>query len=264
LVRPLQDLLSTMLLRQLGVRKVNELELAPEYKGLQSDNGLSRTALDSVRDLFSNYLKTSGWIESQNHSTSLLDGKLIPWLSYPFLFELSNWKLSQVQVLEFGSGASSIYFARHAQSVVSYEFESRYAESVMRPVLALHPNLTLHSANEYSFLDMLATKSESLSSLISEIEKSEVILIDGGPRNEIAGIIARKAVRDAIVVFDNTDLEDWSLGRKLLREGGFTEIPYHGLGNLNPYSWTTSLFLRNLGALEKLRGNPKVTEVLNT
>jgi hypothetical protein len=92
--------------------------------------------------------------------------------------------------------------------------------------------------------------------LISEIEKSQIILIDGGPRTEIARFIALKALKDAVIVFDSTNLEDWSLGRKYLNESGFIEIPYHGLGSLNPYSWTTSLFLRNLGTLELLRGNP--------
>ncbi len=244
-----------MFVRQLGVKKLKSFELAPGDRAFSSEHYLSRTAVDSVRDLFHNFLETSGWVESQNHSTSYFKGEFMPWLTYPFLFELSNWKLSKVKVLEFGSGASSMYFSQHAESVVSYEFDSMYAELVMRPAIPRCPNLTLHTFNEGVFLDLLGTKSENLSSLISDIEKSQIILIDGGPRNEIAGLIALKAPKDAIVVFDNTDLVEWSLGRKLLTESGFIEIPYHGLGNLNPYSWTTSLFFRNLGALEQLRGN---------
>jgi hypothetical protein len=253
---PLQEFLSRLFVRQLGVKKLKSFELAPDDMAFSSEHYLSRTAVDSVRDLFHNFLETSGWVESQNHSASYFKGRLIPWLTYPFLFELSSWQLSKVKVLEFGSGASSIYFSRNAESVVTYEFDSTYAELVMHPILPRYPNLTLHTVNEAAFLNLLETKSENFSSLISEIEKSQIILIDGGPRNEIARFIALKALQDAVIVFDNTDLEDWSLGRKLLKESGFIEIPYHGLGNLNPYSWTTSLFLRNLETLELLRGKP--------
>ena len=82
-----------------------------------------------------------------------------------------------------------------------------------------------------------------------DISESDFIMIDGGPRNLIASLVARHSRQKVIVLVDNTDMMYLLNGCAILRSAGFVEIPFEGLGPLNSYQSRTSCFVRDLGAL---------------
>ena len=49
------------------------------------------------------------------------DGNPIPWYTYPAIEYLSQFDYSQKKIFEFGTGYSSMYWAKRAQKVISIE-----------------------------------------------------------------------------------------------------------------------------------------------
>jgi len=85
--------------------------------------------------------------------------------------------------------------------------------------------------------------------LIAMIEAADFIFIDGGPRNTWLELVSRYSNPKCILMVDNTDRIEWKNGLLTLESAGFVEIPFHGLGPLNPYAWTTSFFVRSFEGL---------------
>ena len=82
------------------------------------------------------------------------------------------------------------------------------------------------------------------------ISKPNWIFIDGGPRNFYAKLALTCAKPGVVFVLDNTD-ESYTLpARTALLKANFVEIPLHGLSPLNPFSWTTSIFISSLEVLK--------------
>jgi len=61
----------------------------------------------------------------------------IPWFSYAAIDFLEKFVRPQMKVCEYGSGGSTIFFARRAQSVFSIEDNAKWAELVSKRVAEL-------------------------------------------------------------------------------------------------------------------------------
>jgi hypothetical protein len=91
--------------------------------------------------------------------------------------------------------------------------------------------------------------SDYLWSLLEYEFDFDVIVVDGMNRC-ISGLLALKKIKDdGIIIVDNSDRPMYSPLKDLLQNSGFQEIPFSGVGPLNQYTWTTSIFIRDLYAL---------------
>jgi hypothetical protein len=85
-----------------------------------------------------------------------------------------------------------------------------------------------------------------LNSLANSLKSANLVLIDGHYRNICLLMAGLYCSKDSIVVLDNSERKDYSSGREALESEGFIEIPFCGLGPINPYSWTTSIYVKSL------------------
>ena len=225
------------------------------------------------------YLRESGWIETKVTNTSFFRGEYYPWITFPAIDFLEKLALSGVAVVEFGAGASTAYFAKRSKKVTSYEFDSAYYNEI-RALSIDFPNTEIFnydpSKEENVSEDALLPKFEEDKQLVScldedlsrfgidaklilqtefylsalkNISGADLIFIDGGPRNLALVLAARFANESAIVVVDNSEQNYIKLGIDILSSAGYHEIPFAGLGPLNPYKSQTSFFVKNLEAL---------------
>lgn len=254
-------LYSIPLLRHLGYKKERTLNLFPTSSYYEND-----TALVSLKSLHRNYLTSSGWLNSKNMNQSVDQNRYIPWVSFPAIYFLDRLKLNDVRLLEFGGGASTIYFAQKCNKVLCIEFSKSWHE-VLEKTLVGYKNTRLvyaNAINEQSGgywieLDLLLqayshdTSNFDLKELphiienfikfsYQEIKETDLVFIDGGYRN-LEIIIAAYASNNSLgIIIDNADFSTTSFGVKKLKELGYIEIPFHGLSPLNAYSSTTSLY----------------------
>jgi hypothetical protein len=75
------------------------------------------------------------------------------------------------------------------------------------------------------------------------------IFVDGGPRNFYTNFVLRYVKEESIFVLDNTDETYTKCSRDALKQAGYAEIPFHSLGPLNPFSWSTSVFVKSFDSL---------------
>src|SRR5690606_37800193 len=73
------------------------------------------------------YLTQSGWLESRFQSRPLdQDGKPIPWLTYSAIYYLDQVLTPNLNVLEYGSGHSTIWYSQRVKFVNSFEHDEEY------------------------------------------------------------------------------------------------------------------------------------------
>ena len=155
-------------------------------------------------------------------------GDATPWYTYPAIEYLSGLDFSACRVLEFGAGASSLWWARRAGSVVSIESDPAWYERLESPRQA---NLEIRFA-----ADVQAYLAAAGSG------RFDVIVIDGIHRQLCAEHIGSLIAAGGMVILDNSDWHP--VAARYLREHyDLIQVDFHGFGPINGYTWTTSIFL---------------------
>ncbi len=72
------------------------------------------------------------------------DGNPIPWYTYPAIEYLENLDMTDKRVLEWGSGNSSLFWAKRAKEVISIENDKEWFEKINAKKL---PNQTIYYKN---------------------------------------------------------------------------------------------------------------------
>jgi hypothetical protein len=216
------------------------------------------------------YLSSYGW-QSSKKALQPIDatGDPIPWITYPALTVLRSVVQPHHRVFEYGCGNSSLWWAKHAKSVVSVEHHSDWADKVsarapgnlkvlLRPqqatelrsnlvdaFLARKPNLypsgsaeldVEHGMQTHGFIDY-ATEP-------TKYDPFDIIVVDGMARSLSAWVAAHCLTPDGFIVFDNSDRWQYNAGYQALEELGFGRVDFWGPGPVNSDPWCTSIFFR--------------------
>ena len=265
------NILLRPILRRLGYdNNVNEDFLSSHYYHNNSN-------FENLLSIHAGFLETSGWLESKNKNASYKNGKLIPWFTYSSITFLESINLKKMNIVEFGSGASTVWFSERCNKITSYEFDSSYAEQTKQKCKA--NNLEIVTMDKFlnqnsnkpteaiqtliekdlQILDLVAKQIASaidfkgfMEDVQSKIKEADLVVIDGGMRNLAIHLTAEYANSNALVLVDNTDVAPIRSGLSPLETHDFIEIPFSGLTPLNPYESQTSLFLRSLVNIEKI------------
>ena len=251
--------------------KINKIENLPE-----SHFYVKNTFFDSHLAIHKFYLRTSGWLESKSRNQSSRNGVPIPWITYPSFEFLDTMRLEEMKIVEIGAGASTHYFAAKAHSVISYEFDSEYLLTIkngIKPNTQVRSPLDFSSGNdtleiESEYLDFLQRDIDAgelsletaqkidwarlIQDFRNSVELADLIFIDGGPRTLVAKICSESDQTSKLIILDNSDREYEKYATSILESKKYVEIPFSGLGPLNPYSWTTSIYIRDLSTLKNL------------
>jgi hypothetical protein len=170
------------------------------------------------------------------HQASTLTGKPVdaqgqplPWYTYPAIEHLSALDFARCDVLEWGCGNSTLFWAARARSVLSVEGDPAWHQEMSRQA---PPNarLLLHADAD----DYVAIKG-------GNVERFDVIIIDGRHRRRCAERVPQLLKPGGLVVLDNADRHP--ITTRMLREMNLLQVDFNGFGPINGYTWTTSLFL---------------------
>ncbi len=170
------------------------------------------------------------------------DNAKIPWYTYPAIEYLNSIDFHGMVVFEYGSGNSSAYWARKAKCVYSVEHERKWYEEIKR---AVADNQVIE----------LCEKEEDYVNAIGRLpEKVDVIVIDGLYRQACAELVHDHLADDGIVILDNADWHR-TTSRYLRDNLNLLQVDFHGFGPINPYTWTTSIFISRSARLRPLQGS---------
>ncbi|MCK9387005.1 MAG: class I SAM-dependent methyltransferase [Sulfuritalea sp.] len=158
------------------------------------------------------------------------EGNPIPWYTYPAIEFLRTLDLTGLRIFEFGCGNSSRYWAQHAAEVHAVENDRAWATIVRNFGVE---NLHLHEAND---------EAEYVTTLDRVAGVFHVVIIDGRHRRSCVTAACRAVSDDGFIVFDNADWYPDACAD--LRALGWQQIDFSGPGPINPYCWTTAVFVR--------------------
>lgn len=157
------------------------------------------------------------------------DSEFIPWYTYPAIEYIKQLDFTEKSIFEFGSGNSTIFWAKRCKKAVSIEDNKEWYDK-MTPELPANVEYRL-----------VPEKDNYVNSINQFSENFDIIIIDGNHRYECTVEALKKLNGGGIVILDNSDWHEKSA--KLLRDADLIEVDMSGFGPINGYTWTTSFFL---------------------
>jgi precorrin-6B methylase 2 len=189
----------------------------------------------ALRDLRAGYLSQVGWDRSvTEHAAVDAAGLPIPWLTYSAIAFLGDRVGRHLDVFEFGSGNSTLWWSRAARTVTAIEHDPEWAERVSRrlPANATVTHVPLTVDGDYArFLQGVR-------------DSYDIVVIDGRDRVNCAHRSLDALRNGGVIIWDNAERAEYQDGYALLAQRGFSRIDFAGLGPINCYASTTAIFYR--------------------
>lgn len=154
----------------------------------------------------------------------------IPWFTYPSIEFIKQFDLSNINVFEWGSGSSSVFFSKRVKSIISVEHDKQWFDLIISG-LRENQKLRFEHLSQYS------------DSIKKEKSKFDIIIIDGVRRFDCAKEAVNFLAENGCIILDNSDW--YSYTSSYLRGFGLNQVDFHGFGPINNYTWTTSLFFHS-------------------
>lgn len=191
--------------------------------------------LKKMFDNFNTLAYQYGQLESIEKWASIdAQGMEIPWYTYPAIEYLNSLDFSKKIVFEYGSGNSSIYWAKKSKRVVSIENDQEWFSKVNDKKLSNQEIILVEESSLYE------------NSIEVLNQNFDLIIIDGKRRVKCSEMIYEylniTSEEGCMVILDNSD---WykDIAKYLKEKFNFIQIDFHGFGPINNYTWTTSIFL---------------------
>jgi len=190
-------------------------------------------------DFFYRYLENIGIFESKEGQMITVNSNPMPLLTNTFLnwFETQSW--SDCNLLELGSGGSTLYFSKFFRSVTSYETNSEWYNNLIEKVPS--------SVNLYQ-TDSIYSSLQNIN-----INNFDVILIDCSEnRANLSQILANKNYK-GIIFHDNAEWYRKSIN--ILTSVGYYEVPFFGIKPVDDHVASTSLLIKELNISKVFNSN---------
>jgi precorrin-6B methylase 2 len=186
------------------------------------------------------YLNKVGFIESiRKEKPCEADGSPLPWMNYGIISLLKN-RLSKEQFLfEYGSGSSTLFWAKRVGGVVAVEHDENWYREV---------EMDLPATVELKYRPM-----GDIDSYINSIAESDsdfdIVVVDGIERTKCLMAASKKLSPTGVIIFDDSDREEWFDGVNHLQKLGFKQLKISGLKPTGFGVDETSIFYRDNNCL---------------
>jgi hypothetical protein len=176
------------------------------------------------------YLHSTGWIESIKRGYPCrTDGSELPWINYPAIRLLEERIKKDFRVFEFGSGYSTLFFARLTQTVVSVE-------------------------NDIVWFNLLKKRiPENVTLLYRKKDKDgmyyDLVLIDGKDRVNCVKQAVEFLSAGGILLLDDSERPQYAECREFMRRKGFRALTLEGLKPTGDGVVSTTVFYRDRNCL---------------
>jgi len=183
------------------------------------------------------YLHENGWFRSIEENRSInLQGEEIAWLPYSLIRFLNERLKSTMNVLEFGAGASSVYFSKRVKSVVSVEDNRDWYHQV----LAKKPdNLTL----------VLAETKNAYVNFQPDGDKFDFVLIDGQFRQDCLFKSIEHLNAKGVILLDDTNFAEFGQLIPKMVALSFKHFTFNDFAPIIVYNKESTLFYRDSNCL---------------
>ena len=188
----------------------------------------------------SGYLYQNGWFTSIKKNLPVnRENAPIPWTTYPFIDFIEKRLSSDLELFEFGSGHSTLFYSKKLKSVSVVEHNKTWY-SDLREKVARNVNLIL-------------SDNDSVESFVYAIRKLnrkfDIISIDGIYRVECLYESINHLKDSGVIILDDSERDEYEKGVKLLSENSFKKIDFWGMSAGYLFTKATTIFYKNSNCL---------------
>ena len=182
------------------------------------------------------YLVEIGWVKSLEEQSSVdRADNPIPWFTYPMIKCLDKKIKSDMTVFEYGSGNSTFWLSQKVASIISYEHDFSWYNSIKEK---------LPGNVDYRYCEF-ERGGEYCKGVLKYNNEFDIVIIDGRDRVNCAKNVIGALKDCGVIIWDNSDREEYKEGYDFLENNGFRRLDFTGLGPINSYEWCSSLFFRD-------------------
>jgi precorrin-6B methylase 2 len=186
------------------------------------------------------YLNDIGWMNSFKQEIPVdKENKPLPWVTYSFIDFISGRLNNTLNIFEFGSGNSTIWYAKKVKSVISVEHDENWFEKIKNN---MPDNVNINYkklvyGGEYSNFSNLLNK------------KFNIIIVDG--RDRVNSIInsTNSLCKDGVIILDDSEREEYIKGVQYLQNNGYKKLDFWGISPGYFLNKCTSVFYRDNNCL---------------
>ena len=185
-------------------------------------------------------LKDSGWFRSFKTKQSVdKNGNPIPWNTYTYINFIENRLRKHFDIFEYGSGNSTLWYAQRAGTIKSVENDKTWFELISKKI----------PSNSKIVYKELEYDGEYSKEVLRDDKNYHIIVIDGRDRNNCLKNAVNKLTDDGIIVFDNSEAEEYQESISLILKQGYKRIDFLGILPIVAHSSCTTILYRNNNCL---------------
>jgi len=199
-----------------------------------------RLARNILSSACNGYLFEIGWVNSFNNTTSInKNGEPLPWATYPFIDFIDKRLSSNMNIFEYGSGNSTIYYAKKVKNLITVEHDKEWHDKL---ICSIPVNITL-------LYRQLEYKEKYVNSLIDIEKKYHLIIIDGRYRVDCIKQSIHSLTEDGVIILDDSEREQYKDGYEFLLINNFMVLDFWGISPGLFYKKCTSIFYKRNNCL---------------
>jgi predicted O-methyltransferase YrrM len=195
---------------------------------------------DLLRSVFDNpgFFRDSGWLLSMERGEAVdREGRPIPWLTYPALDFLADRVHPALAVFEYGTGNSTLWWGPRVSRLVSCEHDKEWFAAFKAKVTCANTTYLLRRCK--------GGCQEYQQEISGYRDAFDILVIDGRERVDCMRNGFGALRLGGVVIWDNSDREEYRPGYTLLADAGFRRLDFWGPGPLATRRWCTSIFYRS-------------------
>jgi len=181
------------------------------------------------------YLATIGWFTAFDTQQAVdAEGQPLPWVTYSFIDFIKTRLNKELSIFEYGSGNSTLFYAKHVKRVVSVEHDEAWFNKIVKEKAPNAEMIFTHleKNGEYS------QKAKLLG------EKFDIIIVDGRDRVNCCKHSVDALSVNGVLVLDDSERDFYNEARTFLIAKGFKELSFSGISPGMFYSKATSIFYK--------------------
>ena len=185
---------------------------------------------------FQGYFTEIGWFVSLKAKRPLNQtGEPIPWTTYSYTYFIKNLLTKKMDVFEYGSGNSTLFYAKYVKSVIAVEHDLNWYQELKKD---LPKNVTLiHQPLDYHGDYCRVIKQSK--------QQYDIIIIDGRDRNSCINNSLHSLKPNGIIVLDDSERKEYRKGIEQLLKYKFKRIDFWGFAPNFFQNRCTSVFYKN-------------------
>jgi hypothetical protein len=166
------------------------------------------------------YLVTTGWIRSMEEKRPIdPDGNPIPWMNYAVVSFLKKRLKKNMTVFEYGSGASTHFFAAWVQDITSVEYDKKWFDQLQQ--------------NQPENVALLFQQNDTDGLYCRTIQltdkKYDLVVVDGRDRVNCIKQCMAALTPQGVILLDDSQRDKYLPGIEYAKSQGFSILEFEGM-----------------------------------